>query len=397
MKQLPLFESTVLKATHIAGTTSKTYDYFANKIGLSESQMEKLTDSGKGGMVSKWKRRIRFIQQTLKSKGLIERGKNLGDWQVTGKGKECLTKAPRNSCQVYFVTKHGVAFWGDASTLSLIFKNEVDLIITSPPYLLTKNRSYGSLANDEASYVKALIEHVESWLPMLTQTGSIVLNLGPSYKKDAGHQSLYRERFLIQASDKLGLELVQKFTWWSPNKMPTGHYTTKLKTHCVNAVEDFYWMSLDPKQTKANNQAVLVSYSKRFKRMALNSMGRKGGVSVKRPSGHITNEDSFYSMNNGAIPHNLLIDVPEGSNSAYSQYCKANHLPRHPAMMPQRIPEFFINYLTDKEDFVMDPFFGSGKVGLAAETSGRYWAGSELVREYLDGAVSRFSESLVGI
>ena len=86
MHQLSLFEQSVLNATDVTKSTSGTYSYFANSVGLSDKDMSEKVMAGKAGLVKKWHRKIRFIQQTLKHKGLIKNGKFLGQWEVTEKG-----------------------------------------------------------------------------------------------------------------------------------------------------------------------------------------------------------------------------------------------------------------------------------------------------------------------
>lgn len=389
MEQLSLFEKNVLLATDDEGQTSKIYGHFAKSVGLTDEDLDMKVIAGTCGPTSFWKRKIRFIQQTLKRKGLVERGKNVGDWNVTEKGKSHLTKAPQNSLRAYFVTKHGIAFHGDAGELPGLFDGEVELIVTSPPYLLTKEREYGNIGKDESSYVSNILKFAEGWMKMLTPTGSIVINIGDSYKPNAGHQSLHKERLLIALEDKLGLHLVQSFSYWSYCRMPTGHYVTKERKHCVNATEAFYWLSPDPKASKASNKKVLVEYSEKQKKMINSAIKRKPAVAT-RPSGQTIHEETFYKDMGGSIPHNVLIAAPEGSNSEYSRRCRAHNLPRHPAMFPVDLPKFFINYLTDRDDLVVDSFFGSGTTGLAAEQLGRYWVGSEMIEEYLMGARHRF-------
>lgn len=66
----------------------------------------------------------------------------------------------------------------------------------------------------------------------------------------------------------------------------------------------------------------------------------------------------------------------------------------HPARFPVALPEFFIKFLTDPHDLVVDPFCGSNTTGEAAEGLQRYWAAFELVPEYLEGSRFRFREVL---
>lgn len=389
MEQLSLFETEVLKATDKYGTTGATYGAFAQGIGLSGPQMDELVDAGRGGMVSKWRRKIRFIQQTLKHKGLIKRGLKLGQWNVTAAGNKHLTKAPFNSLRAYFITKRGIAFWGDGNNMVDIFDGEVDLIITSPPYLLTKDRQYGNIGTTVQGYVDNLLKMAEGWMKMLSPTGSIVLNINDSYVPNSGHQSLHKERLLIALEDRLGLHLVQNLPWWSPCKMPTGYWTCNKRKHLVNAIESFYWLSPNPKDVNASNKRVLTEYSEKHKKLIADAVGRKPAVSY-RPSGTHINTETIYADNGGTVPHNLMVATPEGAASSYSRYCKERGLPRHPAMFPNSIPEFLIEFLTERDGLVADPYSGSFKVGKAAEKLGRFWAGAELVKEYIDGSVCRF-------
>ena len=48
--------------------------------------------------------------------------------------------------------------------------------------------------------------------------------------------------------------------------------------------------------------------------------------------------------------------------------------------------------LTDPGDFVIDPFAGSCVTGEVAERLKRRWICSELIEDYLKGALSRFNK-----
>lgn len=397
MQQLSFLERHTLEGLAATGNTATTYSYVARQIGLSKSDMQEKVLRGKDGMRLKWQHKIRSIQQNLKARGLIENGTVKGEWKLTTKGKKQLTKAPKNSAQAYFTTASGVAFWGDGDEMAKLFRNEIDLIVTSPPYLLGTDREYGNIGTSEKEYVDNLVKAIEGWLPMLTSTASIVLNIGDSYVPGEGRLSLHKERMLIALEDRLGLHLVQKFQWWSPSKPVNNWWATHARKHCINATEDFLWLSFDPKTVKANNRNVLVDYSDAWKKHIERAQAKSGIERKKRPSGN-TYAPSFDKDNGGAIPHNILLVSPEPANSDYVKYCKENNLPVHPARYHYSLPEFFVKYLTDAGDVVFDPYHGSGNTGFAAEKNDRYWIGSELVREYVQGSYGRmlhFSPELI--
>jgi DNA modification methylase len=117
----------------------------------------------------------------------------------------------------------------------------------------------------------------------------------------------------------------------------------------------------------------------------------KNGYKAKiHPSGHDIS-DKFQKDNQGAIPPNLLEIANTESNSAYLRHCKAAGVKPHPARFPQGFAEFFIKFLTDEGDIVLDPFAGSNTTGFVAETFQRHWISFETSEDYLMGSRYRFS------
>ena len=53
---------------------------------------------------------------------------------------------------------------------------------------------------------------------------------------------------------------------------------------------------------------------------------------------------------------------------------------------PTELPEYFVRFLTDKGDLVVDPFAGSCVTGEVAERLDRRWVCVDLEEEYLEGA-----------
>jgi site-specific DNA-methyltransferase (cytosine-N4-specific) len=72
------------------------------------------------------------------------------------------------------------------------------------------------------------------------------------------------------------------------------------------------------------------------------------------------------------------------------EYCKEHGIPLHPARMPREIPEFFIKFLTDSGDIVLDPFAGSNMTGAVAEELGRRWISIEKDARYAKTSRARF-------
>jgi DNA modification methylase len=109
----------------------------------------------------------------------------------------------------------------------------------------------------------------------------------------------------------------------------------------------------------------------------------------KRPSGHDISA-SFGNDNGGSIPSNLLSFSNSESNSKYMSNCKELGIKAHPARFPKKLPEFFINYLTEEKDLVLDFFAGSNTTGEVCQDLNRRWISFEIDADYVAASALRF-------
>ncbi|MBI4662196.1 MAG: site-specific DNA-methyltransferase [Verrucomicrobia bacterium] len=112
-----------------------------------------------------------------------------------------------------------------------------------------------------------------------------------------------------------------------------------------------------------------------------------------RPSGHDISR-RFADNNGGAIPSNLLQIPNTESNTPYQRHCASVGVKPHPARFPEKLPTFFIEFLTDPGDTVLDIFAGSNTTGRAAEKLDRRWIAFEKDRAYLAASAFRFVDEL---
>ena len=61
----------------------------------------------------------------------------------------------------------------------------------------------------------------------------------------------------------------------------------------------------------------------------------------------------------------------------------------HPTQKPEKLVELIILASSDKDDLVLDPFFGTGTTGIVAARLGRKWIGIEANKKYYDVANKR--------
>lgn len=285
-----------------------------------------------------------------------------------------------------YSTEFGTAYCGDSlDLLASLDSDSVDLIVTSPPFALLRQKSYGNETQD--AYVDWLLEFGRAAHRVLKPTGSFVLDLGGAYQRGVPVRSLHQYRVLLRFCDELGYFLAEEFFWHNPSKLPSPiEWVNKRKIRTKDTVNTVWWFS-KTEWPQADVRAVLTEYSGRMKKLLLDS--EKFYTPKLRPSGHDVAR-SFDKDNGGAIPPNLLAIPNTESNSQYLRYCKAAGVVGHPARFPAKLPEFFIKFLTQPGDLVVDIFAGSNTTGDVAERLGRRWIACDLDTSYVAASVFRF-------
>lgn len=285
----------------------------------------------------------------------------------------------------YYETDLGAAYLGDALELLKALDSEsINLIVTSPPFALTRKKEYGNKDSDE--YVEWFLHFAREFLRVLKKDGSFVLDLGGAYLPGSPIRSIYQFELLVKLCKEIGFFLAQDFYHYNPARLPTpAEWVTVRRVRVKDSVNVVWWLS-PSENPKADNRKVLKPYSESMK-----SLLKNGYKPKLRPSGHdISNK--FGKDNNGAIPPNLLELANTESNSSYLRLCNENGIKPHPARFPAGFPEFFINLTTNEKDIVLDPFAGSNTTGSMAEKLGRRWIAFELREEYLLSSTFRFEE-----
>jgi len=268
------------------------------------------------------------------------------------------------------------------------FEGKVNLVFTSPPFPLNTKKRYGNETGD--NYIEWLCKFGPLLKKMLTEDGSIVIEMRNSWEPGAPVMSTLALRALLDFQTKNNLHLCQEFIWQNPAKLPSpAQWVNIERIRVKDSFTKLWWMS-STKKPKASNHGVLQEYSK-----AMKGLLKKGSYnSGKRPSEHDIGETSFLKNNGGAIPSNVLTFSNTLSSDPYSIYCRKKKIPMHPARMPSGVAKFFIKFLTEPKDIVLDPFGGSNTTGAAAEELERFWISIEASREYIRGSRGRFNGSI---
>ena len=282
----------------------------------------------------------------------------------------------------YYSTPMGAAYNCDAmQVLATLPADSVDLVMTSPPFALTRQKEYGNEPTER--YLAWLLPFCREIHRVLKPAGSFVLDIGGAWTPGAPVRSVYHFEVAI-ALVKDGFRLAQDFYWYNPARLPSpAEWVTVRRIRVKDSVNMVWWFSKtnDP---KADNRKVLQPYSASMK-----SLLKNGYKAKMRPSGHDISEN-FARDNGGAIPSNMLSIANTESNSAYLRACRDRKIKPHPARYPEALVRFFVDFLTDENDLVFDPFGGSVVTGAACEGMGRRWLTTETSGDYLEGSVARF-------
>jgi site-specific DNA-methyltransferase (cytosine-N4-specific) len=285
-------------------------------------------------------------------------------------------------------TAKGQAYVGDSlELLTELPDASINLVITSPPFALRRQKTYGNV--EETEYVQWIKPFGQEVFRVLKESGSFVLDLGGTYRSGMPSRSLYNFRVLLAFCDEIGFHLAEDFYWFNPAKLPSPiEWVNKRKIRAKDSVNTVWWFS-KTNSPKADVRKVLAPYSDRMKKLIGDP--ESFYTPKKRPSGHNIGA-GFGKDNGGAIPSNLLSIPNTDSNSSYLRLCKELGLKCHPARFPSELPAFFIKMLTDEGDVVLDIFGGSNTTGFTAETLKRKWLAFEMSQQYLATSIFRFLE-----
>ncbi|MBA2084698.1 PvuII DNA methyltransferase [Dehalococcoides mccartyi] len=283
--------------------------------------------------------------------------------------------------------------------------NKVQLILTSPPFPLNNKKRYGNKQGPD--YREWFTHLAEVFAPLLTDTGSIVIELGNAWEPGRPIQSLLPLESLLGFvnNEQAGLRLCQQFICYNPSRLPTpAQWVTVNRMRAIDSYTNIWWMSKSD-FPKADNRRVLRPYSASMKSL----LKRRTYNSGKRPSEHQIGAESFLKNNGGSITHNVLeieaIDpgreprLPNifsiantSSNDFFSRTCRERKISLHPARMPLELACFYIEFLTEAGDLVFDPFAGSNVTGFAAELLQRKWMAIEIDEGYARQSSVRFED-----
>jgi len=229
-------------------------------------------------------------------------------------------------------------------TMSRMPDDFVDIIVTSPPYNIGKNRINGNLDTNK-SYDKyddnlskeVYFKQTKIWIDEMIRVTKhhVFYNI----QEVTGNKGIIA--FIMNEYKK---DLKETFIWAKKNTPPS-----IVPTMCGSGYEYIFCFSKDMPESRKFNYC--------------NFNNRLGG-------------------NN--ICHNVIIKpVNSGKENAGHSFAFGEWLPSH-----------FINYFSKENGIVYDPFMGTGTTAKSAHIYKRNWIGSEMSQEYVDLANKRLKPYL---
>jgi DNA modification methylase len=250
--------------------------------------------------------------------------------------------------------------------------------VTSPPYFGLRDYGEGGQIGSEKTlteYVTSLVGVFRALRDVLTDDGTLWLNLGDSY--DSRKQLLgvpWRVAFALQDD---GWYLRSDIIWAKPNPMPDGGATDRpSKAHeyiFLLGKSTNYYYNAEAVGEPFADERMGASGARRSKYAAEGAMRADGGV-TSAPTNAWRNRRSVWSVPSAPFPG------------------------AHFATYPPELIRPCILAGSAPGDTVLDPFSGSGTTGQVATQEGRKYVGIDLNSDYLDLSLrTRFAQPVLNL
>jgi len=239
--------------------------------------------------------------------------------------------------------------------------NSIDLIFTSPPYADSRARTYGGIKPDK--YVEWFLPISAELLRVLKPSGTFVLNIKEKVVNGERHTYVIE---LILAMRRQGWLWTEEFIWHKKNSYP-GKWPNRFR--------DAWERLLQFNKARRFNmyqETVMIPMGDWAERRLKNLSETDKTRDQSRVGSGFAKKISNWIGREMAYPTNVLHLAPETKNR------------NHSAVFPEDLPEWFIKLFTKENDWVLDPFMGSGTTIRIAQRMGRNGVGIEILQDYYE-------------
>lgn len=286
------------------------------------------------------------------------------------------------ACQINSKAPSNEVLQGDCEeVLATLPGDHVNMIVTSPPYFQQRHYSDHDEVGQESTpqaYADRLVAIFREARRVLKDDGTLWLVLGDKYKDGAQLGMPWRVALALQDD---GWILRSDIIWHKPNAMPSSVKTRPTTDHeyvflFSKAKKYFYDVDAirEPHVTFSDKSRMKGGRNHFFKKGSTPEQGKNGGQSNL----HDARWDQAFH--------------PQGRNKrtvwsiSLSKFRGA-----HFAVFPEPLVETCIQAGCPPKGMVLDPFFGSGTVGVVAKRLGRNFIGIERSTKYCQMARQRLA------
>lgn len=251
----------------------------------------------------------------------------------------------------------------------------VNLVITSPPYADIIGYGKNISVKKPTEYVDWLLPLFNEIERVLTDDGSFILNINHYIKNGVVNPFVYELIYRSQKETKL--KLYSDYYWHKMSGIPNGG-----AKRFRDMTEFIFHFVKNPKNIKFYMDRVLEKPAEetlkraQYQWSATNHGKVEDGVRVGKNSVSYNN-----ILKNGIRPDNVF-RFPTANKA------KDNTI-KHPAPFYYELPEYFIKFLTDEGDNVLDPFGGIMTTGIPCKEHNRNFIGYDMNPLYVEFGIKR--------
>jgi site-specific DNA-methyltransferase (adenine-specific) len=245
------------------------------------------------------------------------------------------------------------------SKLKELKDNSIDLIFTSPPYADQRKNTYGGIHPDK--YVEWFLPISKELLRVLKPSGTFILNIKERVVNGERHTYVLE---LILEMRKQGWLWTEEYIWHKKNSYP-GKWPNRFRDSWERLIQ-----FNKTKDFKMYQEAVMIptgDWAKtRLKHLSDTDKTRdesKVGSGFGKNISNWINRDLAY-------PTNVIHMATECGNK------------NHSAVFPEALPQWFIKLFTKENDWILDPFLGSGTTCSISQKMMRNSIGIEVQKSY---------------
>jgi len=243
--------------------------------------------------------------------------------------------------------------------LKQLEENSIDLIVTSPPYADQRKNTYGGIHPNK--YVEWFLPISKELLRVLKPSGTFILNIKERVFYGERHTYVLE---LILAMRNQGWLWTEEYMWCKKNSYP-GKWPNRFRDSWERLLQ-----FNKTKRFKMLQEAVMVTMGD-WARTRLRNLSAADKIrdESKVGSGFGKNVSNWLGRDK-VYPTNVLHMATECNNK------------KHSAVFPESLPEWFIKLFTEEQDWVLDPFMGSGATIKASQRLRRNSIGIEIKKDY---------------